>query len=133
MRIALLITAVAVACGFASPAAAEPALPTCLIANGGGGGHFTQTLTCVELLTSGRAHAASGRYSGDAGQHTLTVSLEYQRFNVWLPAASVTTHGPGQLTAMTKPVPGPPGVRVRACVTVAGAGHVHDGPLCTSA
>src|SRR5205807_975845 len=46
---------------------ATPSIPTCLISNGGSGGHFTKTLICVELLDQPRGHAGSGRYSpGDA-------------------------------------------------------------------
>ena len=134
MRIAVLIIIAAVACGLATPAAAEPAIPTCLISNGGAGGHLTKTVTCVELLASGRSHAGSGRYTpGDQGQHTLTVIVEYQRLRLWVPVTSATSHGTGPLAVLTRSVPASPDGFWRACVMASGAGHVPGGTLCTSA
>jgi hypothetical protein len=117
---------VAALAGFAPVASAAQAIPTCLIDNGGGGGRFTKTLLCVELLNEPRGHAASGSYSpGDpTAPHWLTVSLQYRppgpTSKVWLPLATVTTRGRGQLKAVTRTVVLPAPGSLRACTQVGG-------------
>lgn len=112
-----LVTALS---GLALPASASQSVSTCLISNGGGGGHFTKTLICVELLDQDGGHAGSGSYSpGDNNTvHWLTESVEFQplgRDAVWLPLASTRQRGAGRLTAVTRTVQLPAVGSLRAC------------------
>jgi hypothetical protein len=105
---------------FAQATPARPGVPTCLIANGGSGGHFTKTLTCVELVVDGAGDTGSGRYAAPAGgdRHTLLVTVDYQRLGHWLPMAWASARGTGDLAASTRAVRAPWGAATRACVTV---------------
>ncbi|HEX9339347.1 MAG TPA: hypothetical protein VF892_25820, partial [Pseudonocardiaceae bacterium] len=79
---------------------ATPSIPTCLISNGGAGGHFTKTLICVELLDQPLGHTGSGRYSpGDADTvHWLTETVEFRPpgSSVWVPLATAGIRGTGE-------------------------------------
>jgi hypothetical protein len=128
MRKPIVLGALVAALFAAVPtASASPSIPTCLISNGGSGGHFTKTLICVELVESAHGHAGSGSYApGDTTtEHWLTESVEFRPLGrdsaLWLPLATADAHGTGKLTAVTRTVllraPG----ALRAC-TRAGTG-----------
>lgn len=123
--------------GFASTASASRAVPTCLIINGGSGGHFTKSLICVELRDIVDGRVGDGSYApGDTTTwHWLTESVEYRPMGTngpaWLPLAAVTTTGTGKLAATTHPVRMPaPGV-LRACTRVGDDTNVATRELCT--
>jgi hypothetical protein len=123
MRRTIMIVVAAVAClavaaPLAQAAPVRPDVPTCLIANGGGGGHYTKTLLCVELAGA----AGSGRYATapGSGPHVLTATVQYQRPGGWITLATATTVGWGDLSATTRPVHAPGQGGLRACVAVAG-------------
>jgi hypothetical protein len=119
------------------PASASQSVPTCLISNGGGGGHFTKTLICVELLDQGDGHAGSGSYSpGDNSTvHRLTESVEFQplgRGSVWLPLASTRQQGAGRLTAVTRTVELPAPGYLRACTRTSTDTNSQLSQLCSN-
>jgi len=123
--------------GFAPTVSASPAVPTCLIINGGSGGRFTKSLLCVELRNLVDGLGGSGSYApGDTTTwHWLTESVEYRPIGVntpvWLPLAAVTQMGTGKLEASTRPVRMPaPGV-LRACTRVGDASTASARELCT--
>ncbi|HEX4722567.1 MAG TPA: hypothetical protein VH333_08640 [Pseudonocardiaceae bacterium] len=119
-------------------ASASPSIPTCLISNGGSGGHFSKTLICVELVQSDHGHTGSGSYSpGDANtEHWLTESVEFRPLgpgsSVWLPLATASAHGIGRLTAVTAPVRLPAPGALRACTQVGTGVHTQVGELCSN-
>ncbi|HEX5114467.1 MAG TPA: hypothetical protein VFW65_04625 [Pseudonocardiaceae bacterium] len=137
---AFVLTGLLGLASFAQAAQPRPGTPTCLIANGGGGGYYTKALTCVELVANRYGDVGTGRYTTapGSGQHTLTVTVEYQRSGygyghrpaTWVPLASATTKGKGNLSANTTPVRAPRQATTRACVTVS-AGHTAGRELCT--
>ncbi|HEX3649059.1 MAG TPA: hypothetical protein VHV49_11570 [Pseudonocardiaceae bacterium] len=105
----------------AQAAPARPDLPTCLIANGGGGGHYTKALTCVELVADRHGDVGTGRYTAvpGSGPHALTVTVEYRLpRGLWVRLASATDRGRGELSAATRPVRVPRFGVTRACVSV---------------
>jgi hypothetical protein len=113
----VLVTAVF---GLAPAAWAGPSVPTCLIANGGGGGHFTKSVICVELVNLVSGRAGSGSYSsGDDTPHWLTETVEFRAFDhAWVPVATATARGTGPLRATTRMVRlSTPGA-LRACTRV---------------
>jgi len=123
--------------GLVLPASASQSVPTCLISNGGGGGHFTKTLICVELLDQDGGHAGSGSYSpGDNNTvHWLTESVEFQplgRDSVWLPLASTRRRGAGRLTAVTKTVALPAPGHLRACTRTSTDTNSQLSQLCSN-
>lgn len=121
----LLLAGLAI--GFAPAAQAAQHVPTCLIANGGGHGRLTKTLTCIELTKGARGDQATGRYStSDSQVHTETVELQYKIGRAWLPVTATTKRGKGNLTATTAPTR-PRSGTIRACVTVDG-----KSPVCTA-
>jgi hypothetical protein len=119
----------------AQAAAARADVPTCLIANGGDGGRYTKVMTCVQLVANRYGDMGSGRYSDSpaSGQHTLTVTVEYQKYSYghtqWVRLAQTTARGRGDLTANTSSVRAPRAT-TRACVSVT-TGHTPGGELCT--
>ncbi|HEY1571373.1 MAG TPA: hypothetical protein VGG05_08540 [Pseudonocardiaceae bacterium] len=127
---------------FAQAAQARPGVPTCLIANGGGSGHYTKAMTCVQLVANRYGDVGSGRYTAmpGSGQHTLTVTVQYQKSGYgyghghsqpqWATLATATAKGKGNLSANTYAVRAPRQATTRACVTVA-AGHTAGRELCT--
>jgi hypothetical protein len=127
----VLVTAVF---GLASAAWAAPSIPTCLIANGGGGGHFTKSVICVELVNLVSGRAGSGSYSsGDDATHWLTVTVEFRAFgHAWVPVASATARGAGPLRATTRmvrmSVPG----ALRACTRVGTNTSTNVRELCST-
>jgi hypothetical protein len=135
MRTAIIAAALAAGLVTGTVAAAPAsATPICLISNGG---HFTKSLTCVELRDTRPGVVGAGRFdAGDSGFHTLTVTVEYSaRYGghehgplTWVQLASVTRHGRGTLTATTEPAHAPRFAQVRACVAT--DGHAHR--MCTS-
>jgi hypothetical protein len=69
----------AVVVGVVPAAAAAPAhtgVPTCLITNGGNGGHYSKAMTCVELVNQRYGSIGTGRYNPGPGhgQHSVTVT-----------------------------------------------------------
>jgi hypothetical protein len=122
-----------------APAAwAAPSIPTCLIANGGSGGHFTKTLLCVELVDQPPGHAGGGSYSpGDATTtHWLTESVEFRPLGkdsaIWLPLAEASQHGTGQLKAVTRTVLLPAPGALRACTKVGTGAITQTSELCSN-
>jgi hypothetical protein len=115
----LIVLGVLVTAGFGlAPAAwAGPSIPTCLIANGGGGDHFTKSVICVELV-AGRT--GSGSYSsGDDAPHWLTETVEFRAFgHAWVPVATTTARGTGLLRATTRAVRMSVPGALRACTRV---------------
>jgi hypothetical protein len=113
------------ACLAPTTAAAAGSVPTCLVANGGGHGRFTKSLECVELRGQGPVHTGYGRYApAGPGQHWVTVTVEYRplgRGSAWLPLATATRRGPGEIAATTRQVRTPRPGTVRACVQVGSA------------
>ena len=130
----VLITAL---CGFAPLAAASPAVPLCLIINGGSGGHFTKSLLCVELrnVVDGRIGSGSYAPADSTTWHWLTESVEYRPMGLksvpWVPLAAVTETGTGKLTANTRLVRMPAPGALRACTRVGDDTGAAPRELCT--
>lgn len=121
----------------APTASASPSIPTCLISNGGSGGHFSKTLICVELVQSDHGHAGSGSYSsGDNTEHWLTESVEFRPLgpgsSVWLPLATASAHGTGELKAVTRTVLLPAPGSLRACTRAGTGTDAVAGELCSN-
>jgi len=96
----LIVLGVLVTAGFGlAPAAwAGPSIPTCLIANGGGGGHFTKSVICVELVNLVSGRAGSGSYSsGDDASHWLAETVEFRvSGHAWVPWRPLPRVVPGR-------------------------------------
>jgi hypothetical protein len=138
----LIVLAALVTAGLAGvvPAAsAAGGVPTCLIVNGGSGGHLTKSLICAELVPDGWGRAATGRYSpGDTDtMHWITETIQFQPLgqvsSTWLPMQTTTQRGRGDLTATTRPVDMAPAGAMRACTEVGTGNNTVTGQVCTSA
>jgi hypothetical protein len=133
----LIVLGVLVTAVFGLPPAAwaAPSVPTCLISNGGSGGHFTKSLICVELvnLVSGRAGSGSYSASGDSTPHWLTETVEFRAFGrAWVPLATAAARGSGTLRATTRMVRlSAPGA-LRACTRVGTGTSAVEHELCST-
>jgi hypothetical protein len=119
---------------------AQPGVPTCLITNGGNGGHYSKAMTCVELVSQRYGSVGTGRYNPGPGygQHSVTVTLEYQKAGyghhdnaTWVSLTSATKRGNGNLTVMTRPTKAPRSAQLRACVAVDSSVHHQGSQVCT--
>jgi hypothetical protein len=86
----------AVVVGVVPAAAAAPAhtgVPTCLITNGGNGGHYSKAMTCVELVNQRYGSIGTGRYNPRSWPRPALGDGDPSSTRRWATATTTTPRG----------------------------------------